>query len=261
MIRASRTWTRITPCSVAWLRAWMPSTRSLPVSRRRSRRRLLGPISDRPGFRRVELTLWTARCASTCSISSFPETGSHCGRRGRATARGCCWSRATQISDRQVLDLPDLLQPGDVLVFNDTKVIPAQLEGRRGEARSARRCTSAWAARVAGVPAQRQAGARRRHDRFRRWRARVGGRQGRRRIGAAALPRRRADRIAARAGGADAAAALHRVEAAPPTPRTATIIRRCSRVRRGRSRHRRPRCTSRRGCWTRSMSAGSGAKR
>jgi S-adenosylmethionine:tRNA ribosyltransferase-isomerase len=38
------------------------------------------------------------------------------------------------ISDHRVLDLPDLLQSGDVLVFNDTKVIPAQLEGRRGEA-------------------------------------------------------------------------------------------------------------------------------
>ena len=42
--------------------------------------------------------------------------------------------RGSEISDHQVLDLPDLLQPGDVLVFNDTKVIPAQLEGRRGEA-------------------------------------------------------------------------------------------------------------------------------
>ena len=40
-----------------------------------------------------------------------------------------------EISDRQVLDLPDLLRPGDLLLFNDTKVIPAQLEGRRGEAR------------------------------------------------------------------------------------------------------------------------------
>ena len=40
-----------------------------------------------------------------------------------------------EISDRQVLDLPGLLRPGDMLVFNDTKVIPAQLEGRRGEAR------------------------------------------------------------------------------------------------------------------------------
>jgi S-adenosylmethionine:tRNA ribosyltransferase-isomerase len=38
------------------------------------------------------------------------------------------------ISDHQVLDLPHLLRPGDVLVFNDTKVIPAQLEGRRGGA-------------------------------------------------------------------------------------------------------------------------------
>lgn len=40
-----------------------------------------------------------------------------------------------EIADRAVLDLPGLLRPGDVLVFNDTKVIPAQLEGRRGEAR------------------------------------------------------------------------------------------------------------------------------
>jgi S-adenosylmethionine:tRNA ribosyltransferase-isomerase len=39
-----------------------------------------------------------------------------------------------EISDHEMLQLPDLLQPGDVLVFNDTKVIPAQLEGRRGEA-------------------------------------------------------------------------------------------------------------------------------
>jgi S-adenosylmethionine:tRNA ribosyltransferase-isomerase len=36
-----------------------------------------------------------------------------------------------QMSDRTVRDLPDLLNPGDVLVFNDTKVIPAALSGRR----------------------------------------------------------------------------------------------------------------------------------
>lgn len=35
------------------------------------------------------------------------------------------------MSDRGVRDLPMLLEPGDALVFNDTKVIPAQLEGRR----------------------------------------------------------------------------------------------------------------------------------
>lgn len=40
-----------------------------------------------------------------------------------------------EISDKAVLDLPNLLRPGDSLVFNDTRVIPAQLEGRRGEAR------------------------------------------------------------------------------------------------------------------------------
>ena len=37
--------------------------------------------------------------------------------------------------DRSVSDLPSLLRAGDVLVFNDTRVIPAQLEGRRGDAR------------------------------------------------------------------------------------------------------------------------------
>src|SRR5688572_258995 len=37
--------------------------------------------------------------------------------------------------DLTVRDLPRLLRAGDVLVFNDTRVIPAQLEGRRGEAR------------------------------------------------------------------------------------------------------------------------------
>jgi S-adenosylmethionine:tRNA ribosyltransferase-isomerase len=38
------------------------------------------------------------------------------------------------LADRTVLDLPDLLRPGDLLVFNDTKVIPAALSGRRGAA-------------------------------------------------------------------------------------------------------------------------------
>jgi S-adenosylmethionine:tRNA ribosyltransferase-isomerase len=37
--------------------------------------------------------------------------------------------------DLGVRDLPRLLRAGDVLVFNDTRVIPAQLEGRRGDAR------------------------------------------------------------------------------------------------------------------------------
>lgn len=40
-----------------------------------------------------------------------------------------------RLSDHGVGDLPALLRAGDVLVFNDTKVIPAQLDGTRGDAR------------------------------------------------------------------------------------------------------------------------------
>lgn len=39
--------------------------------------------------------------------------------------------RQDKLEDRVVHDLPSLLKPGDVLVFNDTKVIPASLKGHR----------------------------------------------------------------------------------------------------------------------------------
>ncbi len=39
--------------------------------------------------------------------------------------------REDGVSDRLVRDLPALLRPGDLLVLNDTKVIPAQLFGKR----------------------------------------------------------------------------------------------------------------------------------
>ncbi len=39
------------------------------------------------------------------------------------------------LRDRHVRDLPALLRPGDLLVVNDTHVIPAQLTARRGAAR------------------------------------------------------------------------------------------------------------------------------
>lgn len=43
------------------------------------------------------------------------------------------------IADRMVLELPQLLRPGDALVFNDTKVIPAELNGvRRRDGETAR---------------------------------------------------------------------------------------------------------------------------
>jgi len=43
--------------------------------------------------------------------------------------------RGDRLGDHRVSDLPGLLRPGDLLVVNDTRVIPAQLAGTRGAAR------------------------------------------------------------------------------------------------------------------------------
>ncbi len=52
----------------------------------------------------------------------------------RDAARMLCVT-GHRIEDGNVVDLPQRLRAGDCLVFNDTRVIPAQLEGQRGEAR------------------------------------------------------------------------------------------------------------------------------
>ena len=44
-----------------------------------------------------------------------------------------------RLADHLVRDLPDLLRPGDALVFNDTRVIPAALAGVRHRDRSTAR--------------------------------------------------------------------------------------------------------------------------
>ncbi|WP_429930207.1 tRNA preQ1(34) S-adenosylmethionine ribosyltransferase-isomerase QueA [Agrobacterium vitis] len=51
---------------------------------------------------------------------------------------------APMLEDRRVFELPSFLRAGDALVFNDTKVIPAQLEGvriREGAERTPVSCT------------------------------------------------------------------------------------------------------------------------
>ena len=55
--------------------------------------------------------------------------------RPRSSAR-LLLAKGDQISDHHVRDLVEIFQPGDVLVLNNTKVIPARLSGtrRRGEA-------------------------------------------------------------------------------------------------------------------------------
>lgn len=54
----------------------------------------------------------------------------------RDSARLAVVRPGERVEDRTVRDLPSLLKAGDVLVFNDTKVLPAQLKGvrRRGDA-------------------------------------------------------------------------------------------------------------------------------
>ena len=49
----------------------------------------------------------------------------------RDTARLLVVAPPAEFQDHVVRDLPDLLRPGDALVVNDTRVIPAQLSGRR----------------------------------------------------------------------------------------------------------------------------------
>src|SRR4051812_15491754 len=55
----------------------------------------------------------------------------------RAASRLLHLERATgRVSDRTFRDLPAMLRPDDLLVFNDTRVFPARLYGRRSGARS-----------------------------------------------------------------------------------------------------------------------------
>ena len=64
----------------------------------------------------------------------------------------------TSIVHRGVTDLPGLLQPGDMMVFNDTRVIPARLAGTRGEVRvelTLHRCVSGERWRAFAKPARR----------------------------------------------------------------------------------------------------------
>ena len=43
---------------------------------------------------------------------------------------------SNKFSDMNVIDLPSILNPGDIMVFNNTKVIPSRLTGRRGKAKT-----------------------------------------------------------------------------------------------------------------------------
>ena len=52
----------------------------------------------------------------------------------RDTSRLLDFSDGSNIIDRYFYDLPEILKKDDIMVFNDTKVIPARLYGKRGDA-------------------------------------------------------------------------------------------------------------------------------
>jgi S-adenosylmethionine:tRNA ribosyltransferase-isomerase len=50
----------------------------------------------------------------------------------RSASRLLCLDKETgRLSNRKFIDLPDLLSPNDLLIFNDTRVIPARLYGKK----------------------------------------------------------------------------------------------------------------------------------
>ena len=177
----------------------------------------------------------------------------------RDAARLLVLPAAGGLLDRRIADLPELLRPGDLLVFNDTKVIPARLVGRRGQATvEITLAHDGGRRRLARLRQGSAAAAARRSSRLRR---RFRGRDRREKLrgrGDAALrPRGRGVPRGAGALRRDAAAALHQAPARRRRARPRPITRRCSPAPRAPSRRRPPGCISRRPCSTGSRRAAS----
>ena len=163
------------------------------------------------------------------------------------------------LHDRTVRDLPSLLRPGDLLVFNDTKVIPARLLGDAGERRQGRGAADPPSrARIAGCAFARPGKRLKVGDALTFGAPRRPGR---------GQARRRVDRCSSSTAAARELMARHRERrrdaAAALYPRRHG---RCARPRRlpdavrqastARSRRRPPACISRRSCWRRSTPRG-----
>ena len=182
------------------------------------------------------LPRYETACEPSSSTSTCRPSASRCGRcvpRDAARMLVVRPGTASELEDRVVRDLPRLLRPGDALVVNDTKVIPARLQGRRiGRGAEPKiEATLHRAARRLALARLREAGeaarGRRRHPLRRRGPGllprptrRHGRSQGRGRRSDAAL---RVSRPGARPGdrrtGRHAAAALHRRASRAPDER------------------------------------------
>jgi S-adenosylmethionine:tRNA ribosyltransferase-isomerase len=89
-------------------------------------------VTERPAFDRDRV----AGCALTLVDFDYhlpAERIAHEPARPRDTAR-MLHVRSNGLADLTIRDLPSLLRPGDILVANDTRVLPAQFQAARGEA-------------------------------------------------------------------------------------------------------------------------------
>ena len=168
-----------------------------------------------------------------------------------------------QIRDRSVLDLPGCCGRATCWCSTTRKVIPAQLEGRRGDARIGATLHKREGPRaLAGVRPQRQAPARGDTIEFGERRDCIGGRARRRRRGRCftSTATSRSKLLLERAGRMPLPPYIA-WQARRPTRPTAPTTRRCSRARKARSPRRPPRCTSRPADRGARRSAASAARR
>jgi S-adenosylmethionine:tRNA ribosyltransferase-isomerase len=80
------------------------------------------PLADRAGSRLLHLQCGAGECVARERALGQRAAGQQ--------LDGC------QLHDRQFRDFPELLHPSDLVVFNNTRVFPARLYGRRGGVRS-----------------------------------------------------------------------------------------------------------------------------
>ena len=185
---------------------------------------------------------------STNSISRCrPERSRSIPRGPRRRPAAVC--RRGRLEDRAVRDLPRLLRPGDLLVVNDTKVLPARLFGRRGtvpiEATLIAEAGPAAGGRSSARPADCAPATGSTSPRISPPRSRTGARTARC-CSTSAADATRWPRSWTRTGRRRC-----RPTSAAPTPirGIATTTRRCSRRGRVPSRRRPRDCTSRPNCW------------
>jgi S-adenosylmethionine:tRNA ribosyltransferase-isomerase len=156
--------------------------------------------------------------------------------------------------DLHMPDLPSLLEPGDLLVFNDTRVIPARVQGSKPTGGRVEIFLERILDDAAGLALVQLRTSKAVHP----------GQVVRTAAGEVVIGAQRDAMWEIRAPLASCAVAVCRCRPTfpgPPTTATASAISRCSRASLARWRRRRRACTSMRNCWRRWSSAAWAAQR